>query len=124
MTDYIDREDALEIALEGCSSEQIHHDLKRLPYVSIITCKDCKHRPYKNKDGYTMPPRVQVGVYAWGEPEYDDDETCPYVCEDRWYSRIPNDEQYCDRAEPKDTTEEVRKQLKDMEQRREMDRKK
>jgi hypothetical protein len=27
-------------------------------------------------------------------------------------------------AEPKDTTEEVRKQLKDMEQRREMDRKK
>lgn len=31
---------------------------------------------------------------------------------------------YCSRAEPKDTTEEVRKQLKDMEQRREMDRKK
>lgn len=31
---------------------------------------------------------------------------------------------YCSRAEPKETTEEVRKQLKDMEQRREMDRKK
>jgi hypothetical protein len=69
----------------------------------LIRCKDCKHRPHKNKDGYTMPPRVQVGVYAWGEPKYDDDETCPYVCEDRWYSRIPNDEQYCDRAEPKET---------------------
>lgn len=34
------------------------------------------------------------------------------------------EEDYCSWAEPKDTTEEVRKQLKDMEQRREMDRKK
>ena len=72
-------------------------------YVPVIRCKDCKHRPQKNKDGYVMPPRVQVGVYAWGEPEYDDDESCPYVCEDRWYSRVPNDEQYCDRAERKVT---------------------
>jgi hypothetical protein len=68
----------------------------------LIRCKDCKHRPHKNKDGYIMPPRVQVGVYAWGEPEYDDDETCPYVCEDRWYNSVPDDEQYCDRAEPKE----------------------
>ena len=68
----------------------------------LIRCKDCKHRPHKNKDGYIMPPRVQVGVYAWGEPEYDDDKSCPYVCEDGWYSRIPSDEQYCDRAEPKE----------------------
>ena len=68
----------------------------------LIRCRDCKHRPQKNAGGYTMPPRVQVGVYAWGEPEYDDDESCPYVCEDRWYSRIPNDEQYCDRAERKE----------------------
>lgn len=70
----------------------------------LIRCKDCKHRPHKNKDGYVMPPRVQVGVYAWGEPKYDDDESCPYVCEDRWYSRIPGDEQYCDRAERKETS--------------------
>ena len=65
----------------------------------LIRCRDCKHRPHKNKDGYVMPPRVQVGVYAWGEPKYDDDESCPYVCEDRWYSCIPSDEQYCDMAE-------------------------
>jgi hypothetical protein len=68
----------------------------------LIRCRECKHRPHKNKDGYIMPPRVQVGVYAWGEPEYDDDETCPYVCEDRWYNSVPDDEQYCDRAEPKE----------------------
>lgn len=69
----------------------------------LIRCKGCKHRPHKTKDGYTRSPRVQVGVYAWGEPEYDDDLTCPYVCEDTWYSCVPDDEQYCDRAEPKET---------------------
>ena len=69
----------------------------------LIRCKDCKHRPHRNKDGFVMPPRVQVGVYAWGEPEYEDDDSCPYVCEDRWYSHIPDDEQYCDRAERKES---------------------
>lgn len=78
---------------------------KEVEFAKVVRCKDCKHRPHKNKDGYIMPPRVQVGVYAWGEPEYDDDESCPYVCEDRWYNRIPNDEQYCDRAEPKEADE-------------------
>ena len=69
----------------------------------LIRCKYCKHRPRKDEIGCIRPPRIQVGVYSWGEPEYDDDLTCPYVCEDRWYSRIPNDEQYCDRAERKET---------------------
>ena len=68
----------------------------------LIRCKNCKHRPHEDKYGHIVPPRVQVGVYSWGEPEYDDDEICPYVCDDRWYSRIPSDEQYCDRAEPKE----------------------
>ncbi len=86
--------------------KKFHEEWERMRDArELIRCKDCKHRPHKNKDGYIMPPRVQVGVYAWGEPEYDDDESCPYVCEDRWYSRIPNDEQYCDRAEPKEADE-------------------
>ena len=67
----------------------------------LIRCKDCKHRPHKDKYGHIVPPRVQVGVYD-GEPEYDDDMACPYVCDDGWYSRVPGDEQYCDRAEPKE----------------------
>ena len=50
-----------------------------------------------------------------------------YIC-DRLYGLQDafalQDDDFCSRAEPKDTTEEVRKQLKDMEQRREMDRKK
>lgn len=35
MSEYIDREDALSIALEGRSSEEIHHYLKRLPFIQI-----------------------------------------------------------------------------------------
>lgn len=35
MSDFIDREDALNIALEGNSSEEIHHELSRLPFVQI-----------------------------------------------------------------------------------------
>ncbi len=69
----------------------------------LIRCKDCKHRPRKDENGRIRPPRVQVSVYDDGEPEYDDDETCPYVCDDSWYSRLPNDEQYCDRAERKES---------------------
>ena len=69
----------------------------------LIRCKDCKHRPRKDEAGRIRPPRVIVGFYDyWGnglEPEYDDDMTCPYICDDSWYTRIPSDEQYCDRAE-------------------------
>lgn len=86
--------------LEGLLKE---YDTADNDIVPVIRCKDCKHRPHKTKDGYTRSPRVQVGVYSWGEPEYDDDMTCPYVCEDTWYSCVPDDEQYCDRAEPKET---------------------
>lgn len=69
--------------------------------VPVIRCKDCKN---------------------W---EADEDERCMCCGE----GVLPKTEAcmgygFCSMAEPKDTTEEVRKQLKDMEQRREMDRKK
>jgi hypothetical protein len=62
----------------------------------LIRCKDCIHH-----HGYICD-RLYGFQDAFAIQDYD----------------------YCSRAEPKDTTEEVRKQLKDMEQRREMDRKK
>ena len=74
----------------------------------LIRCKDCKHRPRNDENGRIRPPRVQVGFYDFGdglEPEYDDDLTCPYVCDDCWYSRMPSDKQYCDRAEPKEESD-------------------
>lgn len=48
-----------------------------------IRCKDCMHRPIK-KDGYIVPPG----------PEYDD-EKCPFLCDDPFYSRIPGDNFFC-----------------------------
>ena len=63
----------------------------------LIRCKDCKNNP-STLIGWIECPMTGAGT------------------------RQPND--FCSYAEPKDTTEEVRKQLKDMEQRREMDRKK
>lgn len=68
----------------------------------LIRCKDCKHRPRKDERGRVSPPIVQAGAYSWGEPIYNDDETCPYICEDCTYNRMPSDEQYCDKAELKE----------------------
>lgn len=65
--------------------------------VPVIRCKDCKYGER------WAPDKCYCNGFlnAW----VDEDDFCAW-------------------AEPKDTTEEVRKQLKDMEQRREMDRKK
>lgn len=63
--------------------------------VPVIRCKDCKYRDKETAN-------------------------CTRFRKDRYVQS----NSFCSWAEPKDTTEEVRKQLKDMEQRREMDRKK
>lgn len=56
--------------------------------VELVTCKDCMHRPIK-KDGYIMPPE-------------DDDEKCPCLCEDPFYSWIPRDDFFCANWERKE----------------------
>lgn len=68
---------------------------KEVEFTKVIRCKDCKHRDEENAN-------------------------CTRFRKD-WYVQSNS---FCSWAEPKDMTEEVRKQLKDMEQRREMDRKK
>lgn len=65
----------------------------------LIRCKDCKYN--SNTEGNYV--------------------SCDII--PQMFGKTP-DNNYCSWAELKDTTEEVRKQLKDMEQRREMDRKK
>ena len=64
----------------------------------LIRCKDCKFNPKK----------IVLGCPMAGSMSRNDDSFCSVG----------------KRRKTKDTTEEVRKQLKDMEQRREMDRKK
>ena len=64
----------------------------------LIRCKDCKFNPKK----------IVLGCPMAGSMSRNDDSFCSVG----------------KRRKTKDTTEEVRKQLKDMEQRKEMERKK
>lgn len=62
----------------------------------LILCKDCKHRPIK-------VGRCVEGPIV-GKTKFDDDildETCPFLCEDISYSRIPEDDFYCAYGERK-----------------------
>lgn len=79
---------------------------KEVEFTKVIRCKDCK-------------------FYEVAELNYDGtpDKRCkPSICANGWYEyaveRDPN--WFCADAEPKDSTAEVRKKLKDMEQRKVM----
>jgi len=54
----------------------------------IVYCRDCIHRPernYKYKFFFAEGPLI----------EGKEDTTCPYVCDDSYYTRIPEDDFYC-----------------------------
>lgn len=56
----------------------------------LIRCKDCKHRPYRSKDGEVIP-RNEIT------------NRCPCVNDDDWYYNwYPEDDWYCANAEPKE----------------------
>ena len=61
----------------------------------LVLCKDCKHRP------------VEVGSCIEGplkdnaKDDWDRDYTCPFLCDDCYYSRIPADDFYCASGEKK-----------------------
>ena len=61
----------------------------------IVRCKDCKHRPI-----------LQKGSKHPDAPRYDNGEgmsdyTCPCLCEDNWYSWMPEDNWFCANGEMK-----------------------
>ena len=57
--------------------------------VKVVRCKDCKHRPYEDEHGDIYEP-------DWG------DYTCPFLCEDSYYSGMPEDDFFCKRGERKE----------------------
>ena len=62
-------------------------------------CKNCKHRPmiYPSGDVYGPPKIINPGTvyaYQW----YD--ETCPYLCDDSFYNRMPLDKDFCSSFKP------------------------
>lgn len=61
----------------------------------LIRCKECKHRPVKedaNGENYG---------FNLIEPTEDDD-ICPCLVDDGWYSWMPEDNFYCGYGERKD----------------------
>ena len=65
---------------------------KEIEFAKVIRCKECKHRPYRSKDGEVIP-RNEIT------------NRCPCVNDDDWYYNwYPEDDWYCANAEPKETT--------------------
>ena len=66
--------------------------LENVPSVEIVHCRDCKHKPY-SEDGCQQGFSVRV-------PQEDEDRfICPCICDDGWYSYIPEDDFYCANGE-------------------------
>lgn len=63
--------------------------------INIIRCKDCIHAPL---------PGISNGGFDLEWPKIDgiyEDCTCPYYCDDGWYSIRPDPNGFCDRGESK-----------------------
>ena len=58
--------------------------------MDVIRCKNCKHRPHYEDDGYIYPPKDDN---RWI------DESCPHVCGDHTYSEMPEDDWFCNFGE-------------------------
>lgn len=61
----------------------------------LVRCKECKHRPIKED-----PDGEDYG-FNLIEPN-DEDDRCPCLVDDGWYSWLPNDDFYCGYGERED----------------------
>ena len=79
---------AAEIAIE------VEH-APTIDAVPVVRCKDCKNRPMK---------RNPIGNdYGFNLYSPTDDEICPCIVGDNWYSWMPQDNFYCAYGERKDS---------------------
>lgn len=65
------------------------------PSIDIVFCKECKHRPVKedaNGEDYGFNLVEPTG----------DDNRCPCLVADGWYSWMPKDDFYCGYGERED----------------------
>lgn len=68
------------------SIRQAVREVKPVDAVTVVRCRDCKHRPTgTNRDDLEFP-----------------DDKCPCRCEDFWYSWKPSDDWFCGNGERKD----------------------
>lgn len=67
--------------------------VKLMEIGTLVRCKDCKHRPLmRGKFMNVFGPETQ-------HPKHPrlmiEDETCPWLCDDEFYSMIPPDDFFC-----------------------------
>lgn len=75
---------------ENCSN--MTRIINSMPTISLVYCKDCKHRPIDNR---TKENSSNFNI------EFPDGK-CPCQCDDGWYSWYPNDDWFCGNGELKD----------------------
>lgn len=97
VTDYISREAALEAAKAHYpKANEMIAGIILIPaadVVEVVRCKDCIHAPLPGdcEGGSNMEwPKID-GIY--------EDCTCPYFCDDSWYSARPDPEGFCEKGE-------------------------
>jgi hypothetical protein len=122
--DFISREEFLKTILEETSSEsvgeladfvatrnlyldwcggmlqacQTAQEIPAADVVEVVRCKNCKHRPV-----VVNPSRPYgSGLAGPGSDPFGRDETCPYLCDDGYYNRMPRDDGFCNLGEVKD----------------------
>ena len=75
------REREYIISFKGC--ERVLNNVPSADAISVVRCKDCKHRPIgESRDDLEFP-----------------DDKCPCKCEDYWYSWKPSDNWFCGNGE-------------------------
>lgn len=98
--DYILRSDAVEIAAEWCPDDdgsvgkvgdlrEMLDELESIPAADVeqvVRCRDCKYKPTA-PDGITYGLRVEFPD-KWSN-------RCPCLCEDGWYSWVPDGDFFC-----------------------------
>ena len=58
-----------------------------VPSIDIVFCKECKHRPIKED--------ANEEDYGFNVIAPNEDERCPCLVEDGWYSWMPKDNFFC-----------------------------
>ena len=103
-TEYISREAAIEIICGPCAFKaacvagveprcKYYTRMTQIPaadVVEVVRCRDCKHRPVVKDESHPYG----FGLACPKEGAYQD-VTCPYLCDDGYYNRMPADDWYC-----------------------------
>ena len=107
---YISQDAAIEQTCFNCAEREMCNGvcddtdrIRAIPaadVVEVVRCKDCIHAP--------LPKSYYCNEIKW--PKIDlifDDTTCPYYCDDSYYSRRPLPDWFCCHGERREDDAET-----------------